>query len=156
MTIHVYWIKCCISILLLLLLRDTFKALWGFLESSLADFIHVEIYINNFLFRIQILIGFLNLFLFIYFLIFLPFCLLRATPMAYGGFQDRGLIGAVSAGLCHSHSNTRSEPVCDLHHSSRQCWILNPLIEPSWFLVGFVSTVPWQEFPHWLFKLNKP
>ena len=30
--------------------------------------------------------------------------------MAYGCSQARGLIGAVAAGLCHSHSNTGSEP----------------------------------------------
>ena len=30
--------------------------------------------------------------------------------MADGSSQDRGLIGAVAAGLCHSHSNTGSEP----------------------------------------------
>ena len=29
--------------------------------------------------------------------------------MAYGGSQARGQIGAVATGLCHSHSNTRSE-----------------------------------------------
>ena len=34
----------------------------------------------------------------------------RATPMAYGGSQARGLIGAVAAGLYHSHSNSGSEP----------------------------------------------
>ena len=34
----------------------------------------------------------------------------RAAPAAYGGSQARGLIGAVSAGLHHSHSNTRSKP----------------------------------------------
>ena len=40
------------------------------------------------------------------------FCLFRAAPMAYGGFQARGLIGAVAvaAGLRHSHSNARSKP----------------------------------------------
>ena len=38
------------------------------------------------------------------------FCLFEAAPMAYGGSQARGLIGAVAAGLRHSHSNTRSEP----------------------------------------------
>ena len=39
--------------------------------------------------------------------------------------------------------------ICDPHHSSRQCWILNPLIEDAWIepassfiLVGFVSTEP--------------
>ncbi|RKM63539.1 hypothetical protein C0984_19550, partial [Clostridioides difficile] len=34
----------------------------------------------------------------------------RATPVAYGGSQARGLIGAIAAGLHHSHSNTGSEP----------------------------------------------
>ena len=32
------------------------------------------------------------------------------TPMAYGGSQDRGLIGAVAASLRQSHSNAGSEP----------------------------------------------
>ena len=34
----------------------------------------------------------------------------RAALMAYGGSQARGLIGAIAAGLCQGHSNTRSEP----------------------------------------------
>ena len=38
------------------------------------------------------------------------FCLLRVTPVAYGGSQDRGLIRATAAGLHQSHSNARSEP----------------------------------------------
>ncbi len=33
-----------------------------------------------------------------------------AAPTAYGGSQARGLIGAVAAGLHHSHSNAGSEP----------------------------------------------
>ena len=43
---------------------------------------------------------------FIYFLIFIFvfFC-----PIAYGGSQARGLIGATAASLHQSHSNTRSE-----------------------------------------------
>ena len=67
------------------------------------------------------------------YLIFFCFCFLRATPVAYGGSQARGLIGAVAAGLHHSHSNARS-----LTHR------VGPGIEPatSWFLVGFVSTAP--------------
>ena len=32
----------------------------------------------------------------------------RATPMAYGGSQPRGLIGAVASGLHHSHGNSGS------------------------------------------------
>ena len=35
--------------------------------------------------------------------------LFRATPLAYGSFQARGLIGAVAAGLHHSHRNSGSE-----------------------------------------------
>ena len=37
-------------------------------------------------------------------------CSFRAAPKACGGFQARDLIGAVAAGLHHSHSNARSEP----------------------------------------------
>ena len=40
---------------------------------------------------------------FFFFFVFLPFS--RASPAAYGGSQARGLIGAVAAGLCQSHSN---------------------------------------------------
>ena len=47
------------------------------------------------------------IYLFIYFA-FLPFS--RAAPAAYGGSQARGRIGAVAAGLHHSHSNVGSEP----------------------------------------------
>ena len=45
-------------------------------------------------------------FTFIYSFLFFP---LRAAPVAYGGSQAGGRIGAVDAGLHHSHSNTRSE-----------------------------------------------
>jgi len=42
------------------------------------------------------------------FLVFLRFS--RAAPVAYGGSQARGLIGAVATGLRQSHSNMGSEP----------------------------------------------
>ena len=35
---------------------------------------------------------------------------LKATPTTYGCSQARGGIRTVDAGLCYSHSNTRSEP----------------------------------------------
>ena len=38
------------------------------------------------------------------------FVLFRATPIACGGSQARGRIGAAAPGLCHSHGTTRSEP----------------------------------------------
>ena len=47
-------------------------------------------------------------------------CLFRAAPSAYGTFQTRSRIRAVAAGLCHSQCNL----ICDLYHSSGQCWIL--------------------------------
>ena len=41
---------------------------------------------------------------------FFFFSLFKATTTAYGGSQARGPIGAVAAGLHHSHSNMGSEP----------------------------------------------
>ena len=41
--------------------------------------------------------------------------------------------------------------ICDLHHTSRPCQILNPLSEgrnwtwSSWILVGVITDKPWQE-----------
>ena len=71
-------------------------------------------------------------------------CVFRATPVAHGSSQARGPIGAVAAGLWHSHSHVGSEPRLDLHHRSRQCWILNPLSEArdrTWVLMD-ASRVP--------------
>ena len=45
-----------------------------------------------------------------YYYYFYIFAFSRAAPMAYGGSQARGLIGAVAAGLRQSHSNAGSEP----------------------------------------------
>ena len=41
-----------------------------------------------------------------------PFAFFRAAAVAYGGSQDKGLIGAVAASLYHSHShcNVGSKP----------------------------------------------
>ena len=55
------------------------------------------------------------LYLFIYFILFYLFIYLffafsRAALVAYGGSQFRGRIGAVAAGLHHSHSNAGSHP----------------------------------------------
>ena len=60
---------------------------------------------------------------FIYIYIYIVF--FRAAPMAYGGSQTRGRIGAVAAGLHHSHN------MWDLSH-----WV-RPVIEPAslWLLV---------------------
>ena len=47
---------------------------------------------------------------FFFFFFFLSFVFSGATPAAYGDFQARGLIRAVSTSLRHSHSNSGSEP----------------------------------------------
>ena len=53
-------------------------------------------------------------------------CLFRATLVAYGS-QTRSRMGAVAAGLHHSHSNTRSKLCLQPNHSLLQRQILNPL-----------------------------
>ena len=45
-----------------------------------------------------------------YFYLFIYFVFSRAAPVAYGDSQARGLIRAVAASLCHSHSNATSKP----------------------------------------------
>ena len=44
-----------------------------------------------------------------YYFCFVLFFLFRAAPTDYGGSQARGRIRAIATGLCHSHSNSRSE-----------------------------------------------
>ena len=62
-------------------------------------------------------------------ILFVSFFLFSATPKAYGGSKARGPIRAPAASLHHSHSNVTFElHVCNLHHSSRQHQMLNPLI----------------------------
>ena len=56
-------------------------------------------------------------------------CLFRASTTACGSSQARDRIGAVAAGLTKATSMWDPSWVCDLHHSSQQCWILNLLSE---------------------------
>ena len=73
--------------------------------------------------------------------LFVCFCLFRAAPVAHGGSQARGGIGAVAAGLHHSHSNARSELSVTYTTARRNTGSLThgarPGIGPttSWFLV---------------------
>ena len=65
-----------------------------------------------------------------YFVVLFCFCLFvfsRAAPVAYGGSQARGLIGATAAGLRQRHSYARSEPRLQPTPHSQQHRILNPL-----------------------------
>ena len=47
---------------------------------------------------------------FFFFFFFCLFAISRAAPMAYGGSQAGGQIGAIVTGLRQSHSNMGSEP----------------------------------------------
>ena len=60
------------------------------------------------------------LFNFIYFLLF------RATSVAYGNSQAKSQIRAVAADAAATQD---ASSICDLHHSSWQRQIPNPLIE---------------------------
>ena len=44
-----------------------------------------------------------------YFILFIYFVFSRTVPVAYGGSQARGLIGAVATGLRRRHSKEGSE-----------------------------------------------
>ena len=57
--------------------------------------------------------------------LFIYFCLFRAAPVACGSSQARGLIGTTAAATAMPDPS----PICDLHHSSWQHQILNPLSE---------------------------
>ena len=47
---------------------------------------------------------------FCFFCLFVCFCLFRATPESYGGFQARGPSRTTAASLCQSHSKVGSKP----------------------------------------------
>ena len=51
----------------------------------------------------------------------------RAESAAYGSSQARDWIRAAAAGLHHSTMMQDLSHICDLHHNSQQCQILNPL-----------------------------
>ena len=64
---------------------------------------------------------------FIYLFIYVFFAFSRDAPVASGGSQARGWIGAVATSLCHSHRTPDPGHVWDLRPSSWQYRILNPL-----------------------------
>ena len=61
---------------------------------------------------------------FIFFNYFILFCLFRATPVAYGSSQAKSELQLPAC----TTATAMPDPSCvyDRHHSSRQCWILNP------------------------------
>ena len=59
--------------------------------------------------------------------VFCFLCLFRAVPAAYGSSQARGPTGAAAAIFDTATAKQDLSHVCNLHHSSWQCQILNPL-----------------------------
>ena len=70
---------------------------------------------------------FVCLFVCLYFCFF--FFFFRARPEACGDSQARGQIRAAAAGLYPARATQDPSCVSDLHHSSQQRWVLNPLSE---------------------------
>ena len=64
--------------------------------------------------------------------------------MVYGSAQARGETGAAAAATATATAMPDSSHICDLYHSSKQHWVLNPLIKPasSWIVVGSVTAEP--------------
>ena len=104
--------------------RGRDQAVRGFLYLWEVSFLWSYIFSSAPFWTLHILIGRLSLFFYFCLFFFLPFS--GAAPKAYGGFQARGLIRAVTTGLYHSHSNSGSKPHLRPIHS-RQRRILNPL-----------------------------
>ena len=81
--------------------------------------------------------------------VFVVLFLFRAGTASYGSFQARGRIAATAYYTATAMRDPRR--ICDLHHSLRQCWILNPLSkvgDQTCFLTDtswIVSTVPQEE-----------
>ena len=84
------------------------------------------------------------------FVLFL-FLLFRDMPTAYGGSQARGWIGATVASLCHSHSHSNAGSNATYTTACSNTRFVTLWVRPgikrtiSWYLVGFLSAVPWQE-----------
>ena len=60
-------------------------------------------------------------------LFFLFFCLFKIEPTANGGSQAGGWIRSVAVSYAIATATPDLSCVCERHHSSKQCQILNPL-----------------------------
>ena len=83
-------------------------------------------------------------------ILFFIFCLFRAAPVAYGGSQTRGPVGAIAAGLCQSHSKEGSELHLWTTPQLPATPILNPLSKARdrncilMVLVGLTTEPRWE------------
>ena len=116
-------------------MTSTWEVMQGPFHSKCQQWVtKVSLYSNGKVIKHYILIGGMSKNLHTFYLFIFSF--LGPHPQLYGGSQASGRIRATAAGLCHSHSNTRS-----LTHWEK------PGIKSasSWMLVRFISTEPWWE-----------
>ena len=117
--------------------------LWKFQEGNICDIISFS---NRTIFfcltrRVYLFIAFFFLFV---------FCLYRGAPLAHGGSQVRGPIGAVAAGLHQSHSHAGFEPrlrptpqltaTPDLQPTEGGQGLNHNLMVPSWIRFHWATT----------------
>ena len=76
---------------------------YEFQTMSLFDMLHLPVFYLPLIVHCWLFSLSLSLF-------FFTFAFSRAAPVAHGGSQARGLIGAIASSLCQSHSNAGSEP----------------------------------------------
>ena len=90
------------------------------------------------------------------------FRLFRAAPVAYGGSQARGPIRAIARPQATAIATPDPSRICDLHHSSQQWQILNPLSEArdrirNLMVPSRICFAPWWELPENILKnKNRP
>ena len=97
------------------------------------------------------------------------FYFFRATPMAYGGSQARGRWEPQLLAYTRATATPDPSHISDVHHSSQQPRILNPLSQASdrthtsWFLVGFdgnslylwsLTRESWVKHGYWKVRLR--
>ena len=86
-----------------------------------------------------------------YFFPFPLFLLFRAAPTQHRGSQAGGRIGATVTAYATGTATWDLSRVCDLHHNSWQCWILDSWVRPGikptslWILAGFVTAESQEE-----------
>ena len=107
-----------IHIFILLAVFSYLLNLYMFYSDSLSLFPDISnVCLFSFFFSLSLISGLLFVIYFAldsvysscFFFVCLFFCLFRDAPAAHGVSQARGLIRAVAAGLCQSHSNTASK-----------------------------------------------
>ena len=107
--------------------RQTFTKIYFLDEKSQWICLFWTFHVNGIRDHMVLCICILSFTMMLFYLFFWGGVFLGPHPLAHGGSQARGRIGAVAAHLHHSRETRDPSHVCNLHHSSWQRWILNSL-----------------------------